>query len=168
MRDLIESIRIEYGTEAALQTASVLRVVRNKIIQKNLFGWREFIEDVLIDLAGYMIITEFKYSGGAYVACGMQSAIDACRYCNAAKRRGNYETISIYLVEGFMDKASVDYFEQVTDLVIEIKDLLGDDVADHLEQYLRGKILKISKEVVNRCKTPEFESWLKNYRGKLC
>lgn len=161
MNSLLESIRIEFGEDVFKEVSSVLRVVRNKIIAKNLFGWRTFIDDVLIDLVQYMISTDFQYSGGAYVACGMQAAIDACRYCSAQKRRGDYETISIHLIEAFT-KQDKTYAEQVQDLVTDMKHLFGEDIAEHLEEFLTGKRAKISEEVLARCRTPEFEEWLRS------
>lgn len=161
MNSLLESVRIEFGEDVFKEVSSVLRVVRNKVVAKNLFGWRTFIDDVLIDLVQYMIGTDFQYSGGAYVACGVQAAISAARYCSAQKRRGNYETVSIHLVEAFV-KQDRTYAEQVQDLVTDMKHLFGEDIAEHLEEFLTGKRAKISKEVLARCRTPEFEEWLRS------
>ena len=164
MTQLIQSIRVEYGDEEATLVASVVGVVRSKIIARNLFGWRYFIEDVLVDLVLHMIRTEFKYSGGAYVSCGMQRAIDACRYCNAKKRRGNYETISLSEVENFMTpKEEPSYEEQVYELVIDIEKVYGPEIAQNIADYLEGRVKRLSKEVLAKCKTKEFKDWLKNY-----
>lgn len=95
MEQLIKDIEREFGIEQAKKTRDVVTVVTAKVRAKNLFGWRYFIEDALIETISWMIRTEFRYSGGAYVACGMQAAIDKCRYCNAKKRRHNYEMLSL-------------------------------------------------------------------------
>lgn len=159
------SIRLEYGEEVSREVASVLGVVRNKVIAKNLFGWREFLEDVLVDLVSYMIKTEFKYSSGAYVACGMQAAIDAARYCSAQKRRGDYETISIHLIDKFVGmEPSSDYTENVEELVQDIGKLFNKEIAESIRDFLVGKTDKLSKEVIQKCRTPEFREWLRNYR----
>lgn len=164
MTQLIQSIRVEYGDEEATLVASVVGVVRSKIIARNLFGWRYFIEDVLVDLVLHMIRTEFKYSGGAYVSCGMQGAIDACRYCNAKKRRGNYESISLSEVENFMTpKEEPSYEEQVYELVIDIEKVYGPEIAQNIADYLEGRVKRLNKEVLAKCKTKEFKDWLKNY-----
>ena len=164
MTQLIQSIRVEYGDEEATLVASVVGVVRSKIIARNLFGWRYFIEDVLVDLVLHMIRTEFKYSGGAYVSCGMQGAIDACRYCSAAKRRGNYEAISLSEVESFMTpKEEPSYEEQVYELVIDIEKVYGPEIAQNIADYLEGRVKRLNKEVLAKCKTKEFKDWLKNY-----
>lgn len=163
MTYLVESIRIEYGKDIADEVSSVTRVVRSKIVARNLFGWRTFVDDVLIDLVAYMIKTEFQYSGGAYVACGMQAAIDATRYCNAQKRRGNYETISIHLVEKFVEmEQSSGYAEKVEELIEDIATLLDEETTESIRDFLEGGP-KLSKEVIAKCKTPEFVEWLRNY-----
>lgn len=165
MKYLIESVRIEYGKDIADEVSSVTKVVRSKIVAKNLFGWRAFIEDVLIDLVAYMIKTEFKYSGGAYVACGMQAAIDAARYCSAQKRRGDYETISIHSVEKFLKaEQSSGYAEKVEELIKDIERLLDEETTESIREFLEGRTSKLSKEVIAKCKTPEFVEWLRNYR----
>ncbi len=166
MKYLIESVRLEFGIEAANEVASVTGVVRNKVIARNLFGWRTFIEDVLIDLVQYMIQTEFKYSGGAYVTCGMQSAIDATRYCNAQKRRGNYETISIHLVEEFVSHQPAPEFNmKIEELTSEISALLNKEDTKHINDFLLGKIDRIKADVLKKCRTPEFLDWLQNRKG---
>lgn len=165
MMQLIQSIRVNYGEKEASLTASVVGVVRSKIIARNFFGWRDFVEDVLVDLVVHMIRTEFKYSGGAYVNCGMQGAIDACRYCSAAKRRGDYETVSLSKVENFMTpKEEPSYEQQMNELVIDIEEMYGPEIAQNIEDYLYGRIEKLSKEVLAKCKTKEFKAWLESYR----
>ena len=166
MNYLIKSIMIEYGEEAAKEVSTVTRVIRSKVVAKNLFGWRTYINDVLIDLVEYMIKTDFQYSGGAYVACGMQAAIDATRYCNAQKRRGNYETISIHLIENFVAKdTSYDYALKADELLEDIKKMFDEEAVEGIRDLLIGKTQKLSKEVLAKCKTPEFMEWLKNYRS---
>lgn len=165
MKYLIESVRIEYGKDIADEVSSVTKVVRSKIVAKNLFGWRAFIDDVLIDLVAYMIKTKFRYSGGAYVACGMQAAIDAARYCSAQKRRGDYETISIHSVEKFIEvEQSTGYAEKVEELIKDIARLLDEETAESIREFLEGGTSKLSKKVIAKCKTPEFVEWLRNYR----
>ena len=95
MEQLIEDIERQYGKEKAEKVRDVVVVVTAKVQAKNLFGWRSFLEDALVETISWIIRTEFQYSGGAYVACGMQSAIDHCRYCNAKKRRQDYEMLSL-------------------------------------------------------------------------
>lgn len=164
MKYIIEKIRRDYGIEAHEKVSSVIRVVRRKVIDRNLFGRREFLENVLIDLVSYMIKTDFIYSGGSYVICGMQSAIDACRYCNAQKRRGNYETISIELVDNFTDIASKpDYTQRIDDLYRVIKERWNEDLAKDILPFLTGEKPKLSAKVLAKCRTPEFKAWLKDY-----
>lgn len=166
MKFLIDAVKVEHGEEKSRIVESVLRVVRNKVKIKNLFGWREFIDDVSTDLVGYMIQTDFIYSGGAYVACGLQAAIDACRYCNAQKRRGDYETVSLHVIEDFLDtKPYEDYSSKVQKLVYELEYEVGPEIASQVEEFLVGKVSKLSKEVLEKCRTPKFKSWIETYKS---
>lgn len=165
MMQLIQSIRVEYGEEEANLASSVISVVRSKIAAKNLFGWRDFIEDVIVDLVVHMIRTEFQYSGGAYVNCGMQGAIDACRYCSAAKRRGDYETVSLSEVENFMTPQEEPSNEEKTnELVMEIEKMYGPSIAQNIADYLEGRVERLSKEVLAKCRTKQFKAWLEAHR----
>ena len=141
MMQLIQSIRAGYGDEEANFVAGVVGVVRSKIVARNLFGWREFIDDVIVDLVAHMIATEFEYSGGAYVNCGMQGAVDACRHCSAAKRRGNYETVSLSEVENFMTpQEEPSYEENTNELVMDIERMYGPEIAQNIADYLDGRV----------------------------
>lgn len=162
MRFLMNSINIEYGEDIAKEVASVVKVVRSKIVSRNLFGWRTFIDDVLIDTVKHMINTEFKYSGGAYVAVGMQIAIDATRYCSAQKRRGNYETVSIYSVDYFMkDDKDYGYSIKVDELIEGASEMLDKETTEEVKKFLLGEIPKLSAKVLAKCRTPEFVRWLR-------
>lgn len=165
MIELVNLIRLNYGEEQAMLVYTVSSVVRSKIQAKNLFGWREFIDDVIAGVVMHMIKTDFKYSGGAYVACGMQGAIDSCRYCSAQKRRGNYETISLDEVENFVSPTQEpSYAEEMNELVLNIEEMYGPEIAEHIKAYLEGRISKISKEVLAKCQTEEFRELLLSNR----
>lgn len=165
MMQLIQSIRVDYGAEEADLVAGVVGVVRSKIVARNLFGWRDFIDDVVVDLVAHMIRTEFQYSGGAYVNCGMQGAIDACRYCSAAKRRGNYETVSLSEVENFMTpQEEPSNREKTNELVVDIERMYGPEIAQNIADYLEGRVERLSKEVLAKCRTKQFRAWLEEYR----
>lgn len=162
MRYLISSMNIEYGEDITKEVTSVVRVVRSKIVSRNLFGWRTFIDDVLIDVVKHMINTEFQYSGGAYVAVGMQIAIDAARYCSAQKRRGNYETVSIHSIDCFMkDDKEYGYSIKVDELVEGASEMLDKETTEEVKKFLLGEIPKLSADVLAKCRTPEFVRWLK-------
>ena len=162
MRFLMNLMNLEYGEDITKEVASVVRVVRSKIVARNLFGWKSFIEDVLIDTVKHMIATEFQYSGGAYVAVGMQIAIDAARYCSAQKRRGDYETVSIHSVDYFMkDDKDYIYSFRVDELVEGASEMLGKETAEQVRKFLLGEIPKLSADVLAKCRTPEFVRWLK-------
>ena len=168
MERLLKDVEIQYGKEAGQKSRDVVTVVRAKIIAKNLFAWRHYIDEVLIDLVGYMIATRFEYSGGAYVACGMQSAIDHCRYCNAAKRRGNYETLSLdefYQAEDEQEDEKQSVMKHAEELCFDIQMKFGKELADELRPFLMGYETSLSKELLKKLKSKEFMSWFKEYRG---
>nr|DAH56619.1 MAG TPA: hypothetical protein [Caudoviricetes sp.] len=167
MERLFRDIETQYGKEAGKTCRDVTAVVRAKIIAKDLFGWRSFIDDVLIDLVLYMINDNFAHSGGGYVACGMQSAIDHCRYCNAAKRRGNYELVSLdefYQVADDIEDSSTK--EQADTLLFDISIRWGTDLASKLEPLVRGYQDKLSNDVLKIIRSPEFVEWFKCYTGR--
>jgi hypothetical protein len=158
----IESI---YGAERGKMVRETCLCVSSKIVDRNLFGWRSFIDDVMEELVQYMIKTGFKYSGGAYVVCGMQSAIDHSRYCSRQKRRGDYELISLdELISEDCESPKVKDVNEVTDLLFEIEVSFGKDVADELEPFLTGKVDKISKAIKKKLNTPEFRKFLEEVR----
>lgn len=162
MEQLFKDLERQFGIESTKKARDVVIGIKAKIAAKNLFGWRTFIEEVIIELVGYMIKTDFKYSGGAYVVCGMQSAIDKCRYCNAQKRRGNYETVSLDTLYYVPDTRS-SYINQADELVISIKLKFGEDFANLLKPFLYGEQDKLSRDVLKKCKEPEFANWFKDY-----
>ena len=162
-KEFLKELEAEYGKERVQLIKDVTTVVAAKVRAKNLFGWRYYIDEVLDDLIVWMIQTEFKYSGGAYVACGMQSAIDHCRYCNAAKRKANYEAYSIdrderlYQIE---DKREENR-KKAWELYVDIKIQFGQDLADEVKPFIDGVQKELSKEVLAKLRTPEFMDWFK-------
>lgn len=165
---LIEDIRNTYGEAKASKVRDVVIVVTAKVQSKNLFGWRSYIEDALIETVSWIIRTEFQYSGGAYVACGMQSALDHCRYCNAQKRRHNYEMLSlddsdspIQVSEDDDDKLS-----KVEALCMDIAAKFGKALAEELKPFVAGNKDSLSKEVLSKVKSKEFKQWFEEYRDR--
>lgn len=164
MKTLMKELSSRYGEAAAEKVESVLAVVQAKIVARNLFGWRAYIDEMLVDLIGYMIATDFEYSGGAYVACGMQSAIDHSRYCSAQKRRARFcSEVSLQDVE-YSIQVDISGGTQAADFVEDIKAKFGAEVAETLKPFVLGVTDEISAEVVKKCKTEEFRRWLENYR----
>ena len=168
MERLLKDVEIQYGKEAGQKSRDVVTVVRAKIIAKNLFAWRHYIDEVLIDLIGYMIATSFEYSGGAYVACGMQSAIDHCRYCNAKKRRQDYEMLSLDDEEAPIQVAGSDdaRLYEIEVLCMDIASKFGEELAEELRPFLQGDEKSLDKKVLAKIQAPEFKSWFEQYRGR--
>lgn len=162
-KEFLKELELEYGKEKAELMKDVTTVVAAKIRAKNLFGWRHYIDEVLDDLIIWMIKTDFKYSGGAYVACGMQSAIDHCRYCNAAKRKPYYEAFSLDRDNRIcqVEDHSADNEKRAWMLYVDIKLQFGVELADAVKPFIDGVEKELSKEVLAKLRTPEFTEWFK-------
>lgn len=164
MKQLLKDVELAYGEKAGKTCRDVITVVRAKVIAADYFGWRSFIDDMLIDLVMYMIKDEFKHSGGGYVACGIQSALDHCRYCNAQKRRGDYELLSLDEFFQVADETPEDdNLERANKLVFDISIRWGQELADSVEPYLKGYEKQLSKQVLAKLKSEEFVEWFKDY-----
>lgn len=166
MEKLFKDIENTYGKDKADLCRDVVSVVRAKVIAKDLFGWRTFIQEMLEDLVLYMIMDNFAHSGGGYVACGMQSAIDHCRYCNAAKRRGDYELVSLDEFFQVEDPQEDTTQQQADRLLLDITIKFGKDVADKIEPFARGYQDKLSADVLKLVKSKEFTEWFSKYAGR--
>ena len=168
MEQLIKDIERQYGKEKAAKVRDVVVVVTAKVQAKNLFGWRSFLEDALVETISWIIRTEFQYSGGAYVACGMQSAIDHCRYCNAKKRRQDYEMLSLDDEESKIQVAESDdgRFYEIETLCTDIASKFGKELAEELRPFLQGDEKSLDKKVLAKIQAPEFKSWFEQYRGR--
>lgn len=165
MERLIDDVRDMFGERNAELVRSVTTVVKAKVRARNLFGWQTFIDDVLIQLITHMIQTDFMYSGGAYVNCGIQGAIDRCRYCNAAKRKGEYEKVSLDDERFFAIPDPKPNRERDLDqLCISIEMRFGKDLAEELRPYLIGYEKKLSNNALKKIRTAEFMSWFEEYR----
>ena len=165
MKELIKMLETKAQREKATQ---VVRQVRTNIYIKNYFGWRHFIEDVVINVIGYMITTKFEYSSSAYISWGMQSALDSSRYCNAKCRRGNYETISLDADDSFLqvEDESANFvkkmeMEERCDTLYEaIVEEFGKELAEQLKPLIYGDETKLHRKVLEKCKTEEFKEFL--------
>lgn len=165
-----ELIKLLETVEQRQKASQVVRQVQANIRIKNLFGWRSYIDDVAIDLIGYMIKTDFQYTVGAYITCGMQSALDHCRYCNALKRRGNYEYVSLDDDECFLQiedesaniERQIEREEHCNELYQKIAAQFGEELANQLKPVIDATEDKLDRKVLAKCKTEEFREFLHN------
>lgn len=165
MEMIFKDIETHFGKGTAQKCRDVTSVVRAKIIAGNYFGWRSFLDDLLVDLIVYMMNDKFIHSSGAYVACGMQSAIDHCRFCSAAKRRNDYEMVSLddfFQVEDIEDSSK----EEADRLLLDISIRWGKELAEKIEPFARGYADKLEKDVLAVVRSPEFVEWFKEYTRK--
>ena len=116
-----------------------------------------------------MIATNFQYTAGAYITCGMQSALDHCRYCNAQKRRGDYEWCSLDEFYSLEDESSnierqMEQEEKCNELYQRIAKKFGQALAEQLKPVIFEGETKLSKRVLAKCKTNEFREFLDEER----
>ena len=165
-----ELIKLLETAEQRQKASQVVRQVQANIRIKNLFGWRSYIDDVAIDLVGYMIKTNFQYTVGAYIICGMQSALDHCRYCNALKRRGNYEYVSLDSDECFLqiEDESANFEKKLEreahcdELYQKIAAQFGEELANQLKPVIDATEDKLDRKGLAQCRTEEFREFLHN------
>lgn len=138
----------------------VISSLRNRIVRKNYFGWRSFIDDVLSDVVGHMIKTNFEKPLKHYIICGMQSAIDHCRYCNAKKRRGNYETVSLDEIGDVADLQQANDMK-AHELYASIILLYGKEVANSLKGIIFNTDDTVDVKLLKKIKTDEFKEFLR-------
>ena len=163
-----ELIRLLETLEQRDIATRVLSAVKAKVRQKNYFGWTYFIDDVLIDLVGYMIADKFAHSIGGYINCGMQSAIDHCRYCNAKCRKENYRYVSLddedsYIqIEDTESNLETNYIQKEKEAKVyqQIKERFGEELAEQLKPIIEGADTKLDKKVLSQCKSEEFKEFL--------
>ena len=164
MNRMLKDIESAYGPEAAQLVKDCCSVARAKIVARDLFGWREFIDDVISDMALWIINEGFmKQRAGRYVSTAMQLAIDKARYCSAACRRGNYELVSLDDLFQVADETP-DTADENEEFLFDIEIAFGKAVRDELEPFVTGKVDKISKAVKAKLNTPEFRKFLEERR----
>ena len=165
MKELIKLLDTPEHREIATKVVSI---VKSKIIKKNYFGWTYFIEDLLVDLIGYMIADKFAHTIGGYVNCGMQSAIDHCRYCNAKCRKENYQLTSLDDEDSYIQiedpdsdlETQYERKEHMQDIYREVQDRFGKELADQLKPIIYGEDSKLERKVLQQCKSEEFREFL--------
>lgn len=163
-----ELIMLLERAEDRSKATTVVAQVRAKIRGKNLFGWRSFIDDVAIDLISYMIQTQFQYSIGAYITCGMQSAMDHCRWCNAKCRRENFEAISLDDDDSYLqiadEKSNLEENlieeDRKSELYEKIASEYGKALADQLRPIIYNESDKLDRNILKQVRTEEFREFL--------
>lgn len=136
--------------------------ITGMLYKRNLFGWREFIEDLKTEVAVEIYKYEKEHLAGtpgyekeqgvgAYCNMACQGAANWVAHCMAHKRRINYETSSLdALIEtekGAITKqlGSTDENEfEKMDLLLSIEQQFGDQIRELAERVLNGGSL--SKE----------------------
>ena len=79
-----ELIRLLETREQQVKADKVVNLLKKQITGKNLFGWRYYIDDVIVKIVQHMIT---RYTVAIYVRAGMQRAITQLRYANRKKKK---------------------------------------------------------------------------------
>ena len=149
----------EYQNDRARK---VINILVYKIKSRNIFGWRYFLDDVVTLVLTYMAQTNFEIGIGAYVNYGMQGAIDHSRYCNAKKRRGNFEAIPIDDCLGIEDDGQTNQIKCL-EICIAVEQKFGKYVAEILKPVIYGEQVKLDAHISKIIKTEEMKEFLQNW-----
>lgn len=164
-----ELIRLLETREQQVKADKVVNLLKKQITGKNLFGWRYYIDDVIVKIVQHMIATDFRYTVAIYVRAGMQRAITQLRYANRKKRKGNFETISldddIQISDNSFEEA-IDTSSRQSELYIKIMQTFGKNLAEQLKPIIYGEEDKLERKVLRKCRNEEFREFLKETSTK--
>lgn len=161
MKELVNMLETQ---EQRIKADKVINILKRQIIDKNLFGWRWYIDDVIVKIVHHMIKTDFSLTVAVYVRAGMQRAITQLRYANAQKRRGNFELVSLDEVQvgdNGMEEA-IDESQRQNELYIKIMVNYGKDLAEQLKPLIYGEETRLERRVLKKVKNEEFKAFLKD------
>jgi len=159
-----ELIRMLETKEQQIKADKVVNLLKKQIMEKNLYGWRWYIDDVIVKIVHHMIKTEFKLTIAVYVRAGMQRAITQLRYATCAKRRGNYELVSLDDVQVGDDsmEEEMDTAQRQNELYIKIMLNYGKELAEQLKPIIYAEETRLEKKVLRKVRTEEFREFLKD------
>ena len=147
---------------------AVNKFIDCQLRKKNIFAWREFVEDLKVDIQLEIYKYEEKFlkgeckevGVGAYCRMATQGALNYASFYGAKKRRGNFETIS-YDHEVETSKgcfllqipASNNDFKTL-ELLTSIEMSFGPEIKALAQKVLDGEHL--SKKELAKLRTDEF------------
>ncbi len=158
--------------------------IYHTLAKKNLFAWRDFVEELSSDMEAFiysqeqLIAAGELYVGkgdtrrqvkdlgaGAYCRAALQGALNYASWASALKRRLNYESISldaILEVEGGgiqLQVADNDTSIQESDLYMSIEMQFGKEIYALAQRVLNGE--NIGAAELRKLRTPEMLALLK-------
>lgn len=151
---------------------AVNKYIECQLRKKNLFAWREFVDDLKADIQMEIYKYEEKFLNGeckevgvgAYCRMAMQGALNYASYYGAQKRRANFESISydqdIETPKGTFQlqiPASDNDFKTL-ELLTSIEISFGPEIKALAQKVLDGEHL--SKKELEKIKTQEFKNLL--------
>lgn len=151
---------------------AVNKYIELQLRKKNIFAWREFVEDLKADIQLEIYKYEAKFLNGeckevgvgAYCRMATQGALNYASYYGAKKRRGNLEAISydkdIETPKGSfrLQIPASDKDFKTLELLASIEMSFGPEIKALAQKVLDGEHL--SKKELEKVKTQEFRDIL--------
>lgn len=151
---------------------AVNKFIDCQLRKKNIFAWREFVEDLKVDIQLEIYKYEEKFlkgeckevGVGAYCRMATQGALNYASFYGAKKRRGNFETISydqeVETTKGSFQlqvPASTKDMDTVV-LLTSIEMSFGPEIKELAQKVLEGEHL--SKRELLKLRTEELRNLL--------
>ena len=151
---------------------AVNKFIECQLRKKNIFAWREFIEDLKVDIQLEIYKYEEKFlkgeckevGVGAYCRMATQEALNYAAFYGAKKRRGNFETISydqeIETPNGSFQLQIPAPTKDIDTLILlnSIETSFGPEIKALAQRVLDGEHL--SKKELAKLRTDEFKNLL--------
>lgn len=158
------------------KVAAVKRYVRRLCYSRNLFAWRDFIDDLNADMELWIYKLEEEHRQGkgketgvgAYNRMALQGALNYAAFYSAQKRKINYEAASLDAVieteKGSMISqipAVNDYALETSELLISIEQEFGDTIRELVQKVFDGE--QLSRADLQQLKSTEgLQNYLKD------
>ena len=158
--------------QVAAKVKAVNKYIECQLRKKNIFAWREFVEDLKVDIQMEIYKYEEKFlrgeckevGVGAYCRMATQGALNYASFYGAKKRRGNLESISydqdIETPKGSfkLQIPASDSDIKTIELLTSIEMSFGPEIKALAQKVLDGEHL--SKKELAKIKTDEFKNLL--------
>lgn len=151
---------------------AVNKYIECQLRKKNIFAWREFVEDLKVDIQMEIYKYEEKFlkgeckevGVGAYCRMATQGALNYASFYGAKKRRGNFETISydqeVETTKGSFQLQIPASTKDMDTLILlnSIEMSFGSEIKELAQKVLEGEHL--SKKELAKLRTDEFKNLL--------
>lgn len=172
MEKAISQTEIWKLPQVVAKIQAVNKYIECQLRKKNIFAWREFIEDLKVDIQMEIYKYEEKFlkgeckevGVGAYCRMATQGALNYASFYGAKKRRGNFETISydqdVETPKGSFQLQIPASTKDMDTLILlnSIEMSFGPEIKALAQKVLDGEHL--SKKELSKIRTDEFKNLL--------